>query len=151
MSVVRTGSTHILQNPGQPTRTLSVDFDAFVERLVSLGEPRQKELDALAAALSLIRAMESESDDFGSAAPTAGDRADFAERVAAITDEAFEAAHILLEEGGDYDEDAPLTPKNVLARAVRERTFDDDLYPQVVKTILASPVECDPRVSGEFV
>ncbi len=151
MAIIHERSTHTLWNPEQPTRTLRVDFDAFVERLASLGEPGQKQLDALLAGVDLIRAMNMESDDFGEAAPEADARANFAERLAALTDEALEAAGDLIEEAGQRDAGMLPAPGNVLARAAGELAFDHDLHPALVEALAGIPPECDPAAGGEFV
>lgn len=151
MSVVHARSTHTLHNPEQPTRILTVDFDAFVEGLVSLGDPEHKRLDSLMAGVDLIRAMSMESDDFGTAAPGAGAGANFAERVRALTDEALEAAGDLIEEAGQREAGGPPAPGNVLARAAGELAFDHDLHPALVEVLAGIFPECDPAAGGEFV
>lgn len=150
MSAAGETRIHALSSPDRPSRTLTVDFDAFVARIVSLGEPERGRLDALMAGLDLIRAMDSETDDFGRAAPGTDDRIGFAERLAALTDEAFEAASLLLGEADRRDEHQPPTPETVLARAVIDLAFDADLYPALVRTIAGASPECDPGVGEEF-
>lgn len=151
MSVVRTRSTHVLCEPEQPARILTVDFDAFAARIVSLEEPEQKHVDDLMAGLDLIRAMSAESDDFGHAAPGTDARADFAERVRALTDEALEAAGDLIEEAGQREAGGTPAPENALARAAEELAFDCDLHPALVEAVTGIPPECDPAVGAEFV
>lgn len=151
MPVVDARPTHTLQNPERPTRTMTVDFDAFAARLVSLEEPGRERLGALMAGVDLIRAMSMESDDFGRAATGTDARADFAERVRALTDEALEAAGDLIEEAGRRDAGGPPAPGNVLARAAGELAFDHDLHAALVEAIMGIPPECDPAIGGEFV
>lgn len=151
MAVVDARHIHTLQNPGRPTRTMTVDFDAFAARLASLEEPGRERLGALMAGVDLIRAMGMESDDFGRAAPGADERADFAERVRALTDEALEAAGDLIEEAGQREAGGPPAPENVLARAAGELAFDHDLHAALVEALVNIPPECDPAASGEFV
>ncbi|MGH3088412.1 MAG: hypothetical protein ACRDSJ_13980, partial [Rubrobacteraceae bacterium] len=103
VAAVHTRHTHNLCDPEQPRRAMTVDFDAFVDGLVSMGEPGQQRLEDLMAGVDLIRAMDAEADDFGEEAPGVDARANFAERLAALTDEALEAAGALLEEAGRDD------------------------------------------------
>lgn len=151
MDAVYVTRVYVLSDPKHPRRAMTVDFDAFVERLVSQGEPEQERLDSLMAGVDLIRALESESDDFGAAAPGADERANFAGRVRALTDEALEAAGALIEEAGEYAGGRPPAPGSVLARAACELAFDHNLHPALVESLTGIPQECDPSAGGEFV
>lgn len=133
-------------------RVMRVRFDEFVKSLVSLGDPDEEDLRAFLAGADLVLALAHESDDFGRAAPRAGSEADFAERLMALTDEAFDVAAELLND--EIHDDAPernLTGRAAARRAVSDLAFDEDIYPAVTGALL----ECSPRVeaavAGEFV
>lgn len=134
------------------SRVMRVRFDEFVKSLVSLGDPDEEDLRAFLAGADLVLALAHESDDFGRAAPGAGPEADFAERVLALTDEAFDiAAELLNDEGCDNADGQDLTGRDAIRHAVSDLAFDEDIYPAVTGALL----ECSPRVeaavAGEFV
>lgn len=144
----------MIQDPAEPARVMRIDFESFVERLVALGDPSHDDLDALVAGADLVMCLETETDDFGAAAPGVDPGASFAERVAALTDEAFEAATRLI---GDEEWTAgeaskrDLTAKEALQHAVCEYAFDPDIHQAVAAALLSCPPATDPAIASEFV
>jgi hypothetical protein len=141
---------HVVRDTDDPSRVMRVRFDAFVERLLSLGDPDRKALAGLFAGADLVLALESESDDFGRAAPGLPQDADYAATVLAITDEAFAAAHEFLNEEGWADPgQTELTGRAALAHAVAD-TFDGGLHEAIAEALLSCPPETEAAVAKEF-
>jgi hypothetical protein len=142
---------HIVRDTDDPSRVMRVRFDAFVERLLSLGDPDRKALAELLAGADLVLALENESENFGRAAPGIPKNADHATAVLAITDEAFAAAHELIGEDGWADQGrTELTGRVALAHAVAE-TFDSGLHEAITEALLSCPPETEAAVAKEFV
>jgi hypothetical protein len=142
---------HVVRETDDPSRVMRVRFDAFVERLLSLGDPNRKALAELLAGADLVLALENESDDFGRATPRLPQDAYYAATVLAITDEAFVAAHELLneEEWADPGQ-TELTGRTAVAHAVAE-TFDSGLHEAITEALLSCPPEPEAAVAREFV
>ena len=129
-------------------------FGAFVSDLISLGEPDDRHLQDLLAGADLLMALDGEFDRFGSASPGVDDSAPFTEKLLAITDEAFMAAHEIL----GHPElrwgpgDGPLRGRTAATNAVYG-LMGDGLHRAVAQALLACPPEeaADPSLSEEFV
>jgi hypothetical protein len=133
---------------------MRVRFDRFVERLIALGNPSHEDLAALVAGADLAMCLETETDDFGAAAPDVDPAASFAERVAALTDEAFEAAARLVQDEEWSAGDArkrDLTAEEALRHAVSEYAFDPEIHGAVAAALLSCPPATDPTIASEFV
>ena len=133
-------------------RTLRINFGAFIEELLALGEPDEPHYAELLAGADLLRALDGETDRFGSAAPGVSEAAEFTDKVLAITDEAFGAAHELLGES-DWDPRAgALHPRAAAADAVH-CLLDDGLHQAVAQALLSCPpAEAhDAALGAEFV
>lgn len=146
--------TYVLAGDSSSPRTLRVRFGAFVSDLNLLGEPDDRHLKDLLAGADLLMALDGETDRFGSASPDVDDSAEFTEKLLAITEEAFMAAHELL---GDPQPrwapgDGPLHGRTAAADAVYG-LMDEGLHRAVAQALLACPPEeaADPSLSEEFV
>lgn len=134
------------------SRVMRVRFDEFVKSLVSLGDPDEEDLRTFLAGADLVLALAHESDDFGRAAPGAGPDASFAERLLALTDEAFDvAAELLNDEADDGVPGRNLTGRTAARRAVSDLAFDEDIYPAVTGALLRCSPRAEAAVAGEFV
>lgn len=127
-------------------------FGAFVSDLISLGEPDGRHLKDLLAGADLLMALDGETDRFGSASPGVDDSAEFTEKLLAITDEAFMAAHEILGDPGRGPGDGPLHGRTAATNAVYG-LLDDGLHRAVARALLACPPAeaADPSMSEEFV
>lgn len=142
----------LLEGSEEAPRTLRVHFGAFMGELMALGDPDELHLAELLAGADLLRALDSETDRFGSAAPGVSEAAEFTEKVLAITDEAFSAAHELLGES-DWDPlAAALHPREAAADAVH-CLLDDGLHRAIALALLSCPpAEAqDATLGAEFV
>ena len=142
----------LLEGAEDASNTVVVRFDEFVGKLLDLGEPNEKAERDLLAGAQLIQALEAETDRFGSAAPGAPADAEFAEKVLALTDEAFAAADDLLNDE-DWERGATaIGGRTALARAV-VGVLDPDLYPAVAAALLGCPpaAATDDALGEEFV
>lgn len=134
------------------SRVMRVRFDEFVKSLVVLGDPDEEVLRAFLAGADLVLALEHESDDFGGAAPGAGPEASFAERLLALTDDAFAvAAELLNDEGYDGAAGTNLTGRDAARRAVFDLALDEDIYRAVTGALLRCTPRDEAAVAGEFV
>lgn len=142
----------VLSGDESSPRTLRVRFGAFVSDLIRLGEPDEGHLADLLAGADLLLALDGETDRFGSAAPGVDDSAPFTEKLLAITDGAFMAAHEILGDQGWNAGDGPLHGRTAATNAVYT-LMDEDLHRAVAKALLACPPEeaADPSMSEEFV
>lgn len=145
-------TTFVLSGDSSCPRTLRVRFGAFVSGLISLGEPDEGHLTDLLAGADLLKALDGETDRFGSAAPGVDDSAPFTEKLLAITDGAFMAAHEILGEPAWDAGEGPLHGRTAATNAVYG-LMDEDLHRAVAEALLACPpVEAaDRSVSEEFV
>lgn len=78
-------------------RALTVDFTGFVQALKSIDDPDPAAESFYEPGLALLGALIEENEDFATAAPGVAADAPLAEKVLALTDEAFEKAHTVLE------------------------------------------------------
>lgn len=142
----------VLSGDESSPRTLRVRFGAFVSDLIHLGEPDEGHLADLLAGADLLMALDGETDRFGSAAPGVDDSAPFTEKLLAITDSAFMAAHEILGDQGWDAGDGPLHGRTAATNAVYG-LMDEDLHRAVAKALLACPPEeaADRSLSEEFV
>ncbi len=148
MDPVRT----VVEGEEDAPRTIVVRFDEFVGKILALGEPDEEAERELLAGAQLIEALEAESDRFGAAAPGVPANADFAEKVLALTDEAFSAAGELLNDSQWERGASSIDGRTALARAVAG-VLDPDLHGAVAAALLGCPpaVAADPSVGEEFV
>lgn len=92
------GHAITVDGPDRPGRKLTVDFAAFTQKLLSKPELDQAKLSRYVTGVDLIEGLYGPPDaSFASAAPGAGKEAELSEQLAAITDEALEAAEEILE------------------------------------------------------
>lgn len=139
-----------------PTRSLVVRFNELVGQLLGLGEPDAAAAQRLFAGVDLLRALDTESDVFGRAvAPgtEVGDETEYADRVAALTDESFRAAHELLdvhEETWPPQGPPPLDGHAALVHAVAE-LMDADHFECVAQALLSCPSTPERALGEEFV
>lgn len=73
-------------------RRLSIRFDSFIETLSSLPDPDEKQVEEKLPGADLLAALAGQTDSFGAAVADVGEDAPLAERILALTDEAFDAA-----------------------------------------------------------
>ena len=133
-------------------RTVVVRFEEFACKLLDLGEPDEGAERELLAGAQLIEALEAETDRFGAAAPGVPPDAGFAEKVLALTDEAFSAASELLNDSEWEGGASSLDGRTALARVVAG-TLDPDLHGAVAAALMGCPpaVAADRSVGEEFV
>ena len=146
------GARILLEGSEGAARTLRVDFDGFIGELLALGDPDEERLVQLLAGADLLRALDGETDRFNSAAPGVGTAAEFTDKVLAITDEAFGAAHELLGESDWNPRAAALHPHEAATDAVH-CLMDDALHQSIARTLLSCPpAEAqDVALGAEFV
>lgn len=142
----------LLEGSEGAARTLRVNFGAFTGELLALGDPDEPHLMKLLAGADLLRALDGETDRFGSAAPGVDGAAEFTEKVLAITDEAFGAAHELLGESDWNPRAGALHPREAAADAVH-CLMDDGLHRAIALALLSCPpAEAqDAALGAEFV
>lgn len=78
-------------------RALTVDFSALLQTLGNLEDPDPAAESLYEPGLALLNALIAESEDFGTASSAVDPGAPLAEQILAITDEAFDKAHTVLE------------------------------------------------------
>lgn len=146
------GDRMLLEGSEEAPRTLRVHFVAFIGELLALGDPDEPHLAELLAGADLLRALDGETDRFGSAAPGVSEAAEFTHKVLAITDEAFGAAHELLGDSNWDPHAGALHPREAVADAVH-CLLDDGLHRAIALALLSCPpAEAqDGALGAEFV
>lgn len=146
------GGSVLLEGSEGAARTLRIHFDAFTSELLTLGGPDEERLVELLAGADLLRALDGETDSYGSAAPGVSEAAEFTDKILALTDEAFGAAHELLGEPDWNPRAGALHPREAAADAVH-CLMDDGLHRAVALALLSCPpAEAQDAASGaEFV
>lgn len=94
---VRT-ETFAVHGTPEPDRVLTVDFSRFVDALAATPDPRTADVAGLSAGSDLLLGIMEGDLVFEKAAPAASAGADLADRILALTDDAFEYAHRILEQ-----------------------------------------------------
>ena len=142
----------LLEGSEEAPRTLRVHFDAFIGELLALGDPDGPHLAELLTGADLLRALDGETDRFGPAAPGVSGAAEFTDKILAITDEAFGAAHELLGESDWNPRAGALHPHEAATNAVH-CFMDDGLHQAMARTLLSCPpAEAqDAALGAEFV
>ncbi|MDN5697237.1 MAG: hypothetical protein L0G70_04585 [Rubrobacter sp.] len=90
-------NNHHLEGSEDAGRALTVNFSALLQTLGSLEDPDPAAESLYEPGLALLNALIAEREDFGTAAPGVDPHAPLAEQILAITDEAFDKAHSVLE------------------------------------------------------
>lgn len=131
-------------------RALTVEFAAFVNTLKSIDDPDPAAKSYYEPGLALLGALIEENEDFATAAPGVAADAPLAEQVLALTDEAFEKAHTVLEalsgELGPAHADAvPPSQLQVLMYRLGTISITDE-----TRRLLRMAPAPDPSMGGEF-
>ena len=87
-----------VHGPPDPDRVLTTNFDKFVDTLAASPDPRVEDVSRLSAGSDLILGIIDGDLRFGNAAPTVPQDSDLADRILALTDDAFGYAHRILEQ-----------------------------------------------------
>lgn len=146
------GLRTLLEGSEGAARDLRIHFEAFIGELIALGDPDESHLQELLAGADLLQALDGETDRFGSAAPGVSEAAEFTDKVLAITDEAFGAAHELLGQSDWNPHTGALHPREAAADAVH-CLLDDGLHRAVAEALLSCPPAeaLDAALGAEFV
>lgn len=142
---------HHLEGSEDAGRALTLDFRAAVDALKAIPDPDPEAEAHYEPGLDLLGALVAESEDFGTAAPGAGPHEPLAEQVLALTDEAFEQAHTVLEalaEGGlppGGAGGASTAQLYMLMARLRTISITDER-----RRMLRLPPVPEPAIGGEF-
>lgn len=124
-------NNHHIEGSEDAGRALTVDFSALLQTLGSLEDPDPDAESLYEPGLDLLNALIAESEDFGTAAPGVDPGAPLAEQILAITDEAFDMAHTVLEAlsgemGPAYGDGLPASQLQVLMYRLRTISISDE-------------------------
>lgn len=134
-----------IHGPHDPERILTVDLDELALRVLGAHQPVPADLDRLAAGADLVLEMVNGDSGFGSAAPGTGPADDFADRILALTDEAFEAAQDLILP--EYEDQSPELTTQL---RILDHRDDPDLWSSLARLFLALEPTEDPQAAREL-
>lgn len=143
---------HVVEGGEDAARVLVVDFDRITDRLSAVPYPEEEDVASLRAGQDLLRGLmdgSKEDMDFGRATPGLPPGASFADRVLALTDEAFFAANDIL----GWDEWQPIHGERFtepLLAAVAE-DITGEAFEAVATSLLGAPAAEDPSIGPAFV
>lgn len=133
---------------GAAERVLTVSFDSLIEELTALADPDERKLEQKAPGADLLAALAGQTDSFGAASPGVPDAAPLAERILALTDEAFDAAVEILNAADLYDDRRTLEDPELKTLFLR---LDGALFNSIAGHVSSLEAAADRRVAQEFV
>ena len=156
-----------LCGPEDPDRVLTIRFDSLMDGLLALPEPSGDDLARLRSGADLLLGLMNGAEDFGAAtqvtqatqatdatqATGATDAPDFASVVLGLTDEAFDQARRILDEGDPYYrqlEEDPLKARAAQALRMLDHLYDSEAFESVRGTLLAAESAEDPSAARDL-
>lgn len=149
-------NTRLVEGSERDPRRLTVDFASFVQRLGKVPEPDHARLARLVAGVDLVDGLTGPSNaGFGSATPGVREGAEISEELAAITDEALDAAEELLNAvptyEDDYDMEEPPDGLYTTEMTLALELLGNDGLSAARQAIMRSPPAIERAIGPEFI
>lgn len=143
--------------PKDPDRVLAIDFEKFLDGLLRTPEPRAKDLDELSAGADLLLGLadgRTYNCTYNPRAPNP--ELPLAERILALTDEALDTAHRILEQDAyhtlyfDTEDERVAAERMEHTLKLLDYRDDKDTFEEVCRLLLSRAAAEDPSAATEL-